>query len=167
MLELHRIPNAASSHDSALSETAFQRSSTPAGCLELVDIIMDTKLYPGLAVIYEASLRYSNAPPGMFTIDMFDAWVKDEGDQVSASASTRRMQGTDRPGGRQMHTVSMMREQFPAWLEAKISTLSVVLSTLRTEGSGRGFNVFVPKVGVAYTTGAYWVYLTKEECDGS
>lgn len=167
MLELHRIPNAASSVTAVLSETAFWRSGPPVGCSDLVDIVMDTKLYPGLAVIYEASLRYSNAPPGMFTIDMFDAWVKDEGDQVSASFSTRRMQGTDRPGGRQMHTVSMMREQFPAWLEAKISTLSVVLSTLRAEGSGPGFNVFVPKVGVAYTTGAYWVYLTKEECDGS
>lgn len=165
MLELHRIKGALHEVSSEVAESVFHR---PAGMSYAgSDSIMDTKLYPGLAVIYEASLRYSNAPPGMFTIDMFDAWVKDDGDQVSASASTRRMQGTDRPGGRQMHTVSMMREQFPAWLEAKISTLSVVLSTLRTEGSGPGFNVFVPKVGVAYTTGAYWVYLTKEECDGS
>lgn len=165
MLELHRIKGALHNHSNELVEAAFHRSADRA--YEGTDTIMDTKLYPGLAVIYEASLRYSNAPPGMWTIDMFDAWVKEEGEHVAASNTTRRMEGVDRPNGRQMHTVSMMREQFPPWLEAKISTLNVVLSNLRVEGSPPGFNVYVPKVGVAYTTGAYWVYFTKEECDGS
>lgn len=129
------------------------------------DIIMSQQLFPGVGVIYPSSLRYTNAPPDALTVDMFDATLPEieAAGQLFFEGGYPRM----RPNmGKQraMQTTTLMREELPIKVQEKLSTLDVVLASLREPTSIFSFCIGVPGVGLAFATGARWVILTEEDC---
>lgn len=130
------------------------------------DIIMSQQLFPGVGVIYPSNLRYINAPPDALTVDMFDASLPEieAAGQLFFEGGYPRMQPNTAKLQRAMQTTTLMREDLPLSVQEKLSTLDVVLGSLKPDRPPTAFCVGVPNVGFAFTTSARWIILTEEDC---
>lgn len=137
-----------------------QRLGHATSHVENKDITVDTKLFPGVAVVYRSTFRYAQAHEDMLTIDMFDATIESV-DEVKVHP------GQNVPvmkhGARSFETRTLMPDEVPHALQGKLATLEIVRGSLCTTPTMRAH---VPGVGVVFGTGVKWVILTKEDCDG-
>lgn len=138
-----------------LAEEVAQRIEYP----KLRDPMQDIKLFPGIAVVYPSKVRYAAAHEDMLTVDMFDATIEDVTEVQTSQHHVPHMKHGSRP----FETMTLMPDEVPPALQAKLAVLDVVRASLCPQPSMR---VHVPGVGLAFGTGVKWVIVTKEDCDG-
>lgn len=122
--------------------------------------MMDIKLFPGIAVVYPSKVRYAAAHEDMLTVDMFDAVIERVLEVTVSSGSVPAMKHGSRP----FETMTLLPDEIPPALHAKLAVLDVVRASLC---KSPGERAQVPDVGIVFGTGVKWVIVTKEDCDGS
>lgn len=117
---------------------------------------------PGVAVVYEASKRLSDAPEGTFIIDAYT--LHHDGDTLAPQLVYR---GSGNEIGRQVMRLGatyasavVYEAEFPRFVREKMAVLKILRSA-HTLSYG-GF-VYCPGVGAAFGSGNYWLHVTWED----